>query len=65
MHNGGNTSSIKSYHCKKECHTKRFSPDRQKKANNLDRFGFGRQSSANKPSTFGEVALVEDSYESS
>jgi len=35
--NGGNISSIRHHHCKKEGHTRRFCPERQEKGNNLDR----------------------------
>lgn len=64
--NGENTSSDRCYHWKKNVHTIRLCLERQKKANNLDKSSrFGRQSSADKPSTLGEVALIEDSYESS
>jgi len=35
--NGGNTSFIRCYYCKKEGHITRFYPERQEKAINLDR----------------------------
>jgi len=62
--NGGNTSSIRCYHSKKERHTKRFCPKRQNKATNLDR-SFGSSKRSDGLFVSSEAALMKDSFESS
>jgi len=54
----------KCYHCKKEGHTRKYCPQRQKKAKNLDR-PFRSSKRLDEPFTYGGATLVEDDYESS
>jgi len=55
--------SFRCYHYKKECHTRKYCPLRQRGGNSDIIYEFGKQ--FNGPSTSAKVAIVEDNYESS